>query len=221
MSTSVDQQQYECEQQDCDEQFAAPEAVRGSFCSAYCFYTFKGAKALNKIIADHRFCATCFKPIKDVAPPPDEWVERATSKLDLALTHGAAFDGEPGDQLVIDATACPDTVQPVAADAVIGHQHETQHTTRAIDKDDNGPGASTYSYRWGCECGIVDPETRDEAIERSEWEAVILDLLRTLSRLAAEGTIARRPSKADLFDALREHGRDWDYAIGRALYGSG
>lgn len=44
----------------------------GQYCSQECFLASKGEKALNNIRHDHRFCSTCYRPLKVVYRPDDQ-----------------------------------------------------------------------------------------------------------------------------------------------------
>lgn len=176
---------YPCEREDCDEQFSEQTAVKGSYCSRECFHRSKGANALSEIQRDHRFCATCFRQLKDVTPKSD---------LDL------------------------DRVGPITSEAVIGFQHPRPEAEHVVDVTGTTPHDRFEFGRLGCQCGNVDPSLRDETLERVEREAVLLNLLVCLRILDREGKVANRPSKDRLFATLRQAGRDWELAIGRALY---
>jgi len=223
---------FECSRDGCDEEFEEGEDVMGSFCSRVCWYQHKGAGPLRKIKHDHRWCASCFKPIKEVEPPSEEWQDCRTDKRALALDNGARFRAnaaaDADGQLVLDATACPDTVQPTAVDAVIGTQHPTEHTEWATDikphgednwrLDDDAAWREGHQARWSCQCGNVDPSTQEDALAQAEGGPVLIALLRLLWRLEAEGTIGQHASKDTLFDAFGARPGDWAYAIGRSLY---
>jgi len=53
----------------CDDEIE--HTVAGSYCSERCHTAHKGQKALNNIRHDHRFCSTCFRPLKVVYRPDD------------------------------------------------------------------------------------------------------------------------------------------------------
>lgn len=209
--------EYPCEYAGCDQRYPQDQAVNGSFCSTVCYYAHRGTAALAKIRADHRFCATCFSPIKEVEFPSERWEERKASKLDLALDTGAEFDGD-ANQLVLDATDCPGRVQPTSADAVIGEQHTTEHTTLATDiQVEDRDWRRHYHGRWACRCGNIDVSCREDAIAKAEGGRVLLNLLRTLWTLERDGVISSRASKDRLFGAFEDRPGDFEYAVGRAL----
>jgi hypothetical protein len=115
------------------------------------------------------------------------------------------------------------TVMPPAKDApecAIGQQYQTEHTVWGVDDVGSDAYRPLDRQRWSCECGTVDPSERDDIIEQVELDdnGIVGDLLQTLRFLERSGAIDRRPSKQRLFEALREEWRDWEYAIGRALY---
>lgn len=110
------------------------------------------------------------------------------------------------------------TVDPVTTEAVIGHQHPRPEAAFLVDADGDTPADRIERGRIGCQCGNVDHSTHDATLEHVERERVLTNLLVCLRILAREGSIAARPSKDRLFATLREHGREWDLAIGRAIY---
>lgn len=140
------------------------------------------------------------------------------------------------DQLRRDHTVCSTCFARVktierpsdeAPEAVVGFEYPTKHATHgdAVIRPDDAD-VETYpdpnpliKRTLACRCGAVDLSERDDTIERVEGAAVPLNLLRQLIRLYREGAIDHHPGKDRLFDALREAGREYDYAIGYALYG--
>lgn len=210
---------YECAHSECDVE-RDPKASVGSFCSQECHYRDRGRKVLDELKRDHRFCATCFSIIKEVQAPSDDWVEEKSSKIQKALDNGAAFTGGKGGQLVLDCTGCDDQSRPVATDAVIGLQSSVERTLVVTDEEplEESSWRRRRLGRWGCQCGNVDHRHRDDVLERVEQHDVLLNLLYVLFILFDESRVAHRPSKDALFNSLREHGRDWEQAIGRAIY---
>ena len=204
----------ECDLDSCKEEYRIGDVV-GGYCSTDCLQRDKGAGVLRKIVHDHRWCATCFRPIKEVTQPPNRWVEDKASKVQAALDAGAELESVGGD-LTLDATACEST-RPTATDAVVGTQHQTEHTVWATDDIGERLGDRRLRQRWACECGNIDPSHRDEILEDVELDQLVARLFRCLEDLEAEGTIHRRPDKNALFSSLREAWRDWELAVGRAL----
>jgi hypothetical protein len=204
----------ECDLDSCVEEYRIGHAV-GGFCSMGCLHRNKGAGVLRKIRFDHRWCATCFRPIKEVSRPPNRWVENKASKVQAALDAGAEFKAVGGD-LTLDASAC-ESARPTAVDAVIGTQYQTEHTVWATDDVGEGLGNRRLRQRWACECGNIDPSHRDQTLEDVELDQLVARLFWCLEDLEAEGTIHRRPDKGALFSSLREAWRDWELAVGRAL----
>ena len=219
--SSTDHETDVCAADGCSEEFRFAAAVAGSFCSSDCYHRSRGRAVRNKIASDHRFCASCNGIIKDIVRPTADWVDEKASCVRAALDDGAEYTGGLGGQLVLDATDCNGPSQPVAADAVIGRQSPTDRTVIVTDEqpvDGERDWHRRRLRRWGCRCGNIDHRDHEAALERSEGAAVVLNLLRTLLVLYHEGTIEHRPSKDRLFETLREHGRDWNLAIGRCLY---
>lgn len=175
--------EYECDH--CGGPRAPETSVRGSYCSAECFYRAKGANALSEISRDHRWCATCFRQIKEVETPPDYVIDSL---------------GEETSQ------------------AVTGTQYATPDAVEAVDDFSEDPYRTLERSRIACRCGNVDPSERDDILEDVELESIIPSLVRCLRIFEREGKVAHRPDTERLFAALREHWRDWEFAIGRALY---
>lgn len=61
-----------CAFEDCDDQFAIPNAVAGSFCSQECADRHAGRSFLRDIHHDHRFCWSCLRIRKEIERPTDE-----------------------------------------------------------------------------------------------------------------------------------------------------
>ena len=66
---------FECHHPDCESERTSSQY--GSFCSDRCKTRHVGLKALRNIKHDHRFCATCYKPLKTIYRPAD----RESAKL--------------------------------------------------------------------------------------------------------------------------------------------
>lgn len=111
-----------------------------------------------------------------------------------------------------------DRVGPVTTEAVTGRQYPRPEAAFVVDAQGDTPAERIERARIGCQCGNVDHSTHDATLEHVEREAVLVNLLACLRILAREGAAAARPSKDRLFATLREHGREWDLAIGRAIY---
>jgi len=178
---------YTCRQ--CDGPRTPELSVGGSFCSERCLFRHRGAKVLQQIAADHRWCATCFRQIKHTHRPPEsELVE-----LNIPKHIRDAFVGY---QYRTD--------------------HATDGVDEAERAD--GSERRIEFTRTSCECGAVDPSDQHEVLRELDPAATIQSLWACLVRLEEHGTIQRRPSKSAYLDALRESDCDWTYAIGRALY---
>lgn len=208
---------YECDH--CQTATAVSALVAGSYCSSDCYYRAKGARLLSKIKSDHRFCATCFKQLKEIDRPPEQWIDDHMSLIETALDHGASFSNQ-GGELVLDYTDCDADTNRTAADAVTGFESHTEHGDQASVRREAEPDTRIYEHdhQWGCVCGNIDSHRRDEILERVEREEVVVDLWTTLHTLSRDGVIEQRPDRDRLFEALRNHWRDWEYAIGRAVY---
>ena len=189
-STTHALERHTCGQ--CGEKCDPMTTVAGAFCSERCLYRHRGQKAIQRIVSDHRWCATCFRQIKTVHRPPEsELVE-----LDVPKHIRKAFVGFQyrTDHAVngVDCKEDPD---------LMGRRIEYTRTS--------------------CECGAVDPSDRHEILRDLDTEETIQMLWKCLVRLEKHGTIQKRPNKQAYLDALRDSEFDWPYAIGRALYADG
>lgn len=173
---------YECTY--CSGERTPHSSVKGSYCSLACYYRQKGQKALARIQSHHAWCATCFKPVKEIEPPTE---------------------------YVLQAVECDD--------ALVGYQYQTEHTDRGVDEADLDQWRRLVFTRWSCECGTIDPGDRHEWLSEIDTAETIASLYTCLQDLEATGALDHRPDKTLLFEALREEWTDWEYAIGKCLYG--
>lgn len=205
----------ECDHDDCDTKRPKWELYAG-FCSNKCHHRAKGAEVLEQIKYDHRLCATCFKPIKTVDKPSSEWLDKNGSHVSVAINCGAKLvsaDSDLKSQLdggvqlnsVLDYTGVTGGKRKVHTESVVGEQYETEFTIRT-------------PYGWACKCGNTDHTHREPAIVDVEIEQVITFLYFALQQLFREGNLNQSPTRSELFDGLREHWKDWEYAIGRCLH---
>ncbi len=84
--SSTRSQFYECSHPECTEDHSRT----ASYCSPECRLKHKGRKALRNIKHDHRFCSTCYKPLKVVYRPADSKTPKLRKK---ALIIREAFAG--------------------------------------------------------------------------------------------------------------------------------
>ena len=169
----------ECGRSECDAEFPVHGAYKGAFCSRQCHLQHRGQKALNVIRNDHRWCATCFRKLKEIERPPMD-----------------------------------------APEFVVGYQYPTEHMRPSVDSR-GALGVEQHWRRWGCECGNVDHRHRDDILEDVEIDGAVYNLLVCLHELEADGPLTERADPDRLFGALRQRWRDWEYAIGAALYAEG
>ena len=205
-----------CDHEPCDTSYAVHGGDSfGGFCSEACYHRHTGANVLDHLIHDHRFCGSCFRPIKTVDKPTTEWLDNVGSHVQVALNAGARLRSIDSDLQMdtggvqinsqLDYTPITDGKRKVHTEAVIGEQYMTEHTVRT-------------PWGWSCECGNTDHTHREPAIIDVEIEQVIVFLYRALQQLYSEGHISQSPSRQELFAGLREHWKDWEYAIGRCLH---
>ena len=190
-ATSTPGETYTCRH--CNGSHDATATVGGSFCSERCLYRHRGEKALRRIAADHRYCATCFRQLKTVDRPDDRVLEDAgVSKL----TRSAFVGLQSRTEHAVDGV---DEREPVGA---------------VRDR----PIKFT---RTSCECGTVDPSDRHAVLRELDPKQTVQSLWACLVALERDGTLQKRPSKDAYLQALRETDLDWAYAVGRALYADG
>jgi len=215
-----DDEEIVCERDGCTETGRQFEFFNGEYCGSDCYHAAEGAEVLAEIVADHRICASCFAVIRDIVTPPEEWVASKASRVRAALDDGAEYVAAPNGEPVLDCTDCDTPSRPVSSDAVIGFQNATDNTLLVTDiepRDGERQWRARRRGRWGCRCGNIDHRDRVKVLERVERERVVLNLLYVLLVYYHEDRIESRPHRNRLFDTLREHGRQWDLAIGRAL----
>ena len=167
-----------------------------NYCSRGCYIRGRGKAALNRIESDHTWCATCFRQIKEVEKPP--W--NFELKVPAPQHAGRGAENE-------------------VRDCLVGYQYPTEHMELAVDDFSSDPRRPLERQRWGCECGQVDPGERDAVLEAVDLQTTILSLHHCLDALAEKGALQESPSWPRMREALAEHGRDWEYVIGYALYG--
>jgi len=186
-ATPTTQETYQCRH--CGGPREAAASVGGSFCSERCLYRHRGEKALREIASDHRWCASCFRQVKETTRPDDRELQDAgVSKLVRRSFVG--FE-DPTEH---------------AVEGVDERDHR------------GNPYRRTEFTRTSCECGAVDPNDRHAVLRDLDPKATMQSLWACLVALERTGTLQRRPSKNAYVEALREHDTDWLYAIGRALY---
>ena len=177
--------------------FCNPETtVDDSFCSYYCYHASKGRKALNRIRSDHRWCATCFRQIKSIEHPP----EGHSVHVEPPELAGHI----PGDD---------------DGDVLVGYQYKTKHTTWGVDEFESDACPAFERQRWSCECGNVDPNERDDILERVDLGATIRRCYDCLRDCHASGALEDAPDKDRFETALQREGAAFEYVIGYSLHG--
>jgi hypothetical protein len=188
MSATASVETYACSE--CGDDRTPATSVRGSFCSAACYYRHRGRQALRAIQQDHRFCGSCFRRVKTTSRPSDDRLRRH----DVPRRIREAFVGYQ------DAT-----------------EHATVAVDEFDGLDEHAVLRKTGT-RLACRCGTVDPQDEHAVLRELDVRASVVALWRALVALERDGTLQQRPVKDDYFDAFRERGPDWAYATGRALY---
>lgn len=223
-SQSSEPQQYRCAT--CNDLYDEDEKVEGSFCSERCYYRKQGDKALDRVRADHRVCASCGGWVKEIDRPSSDWEEKKGSKMEVALEHGAELRSadEPirlahsGNctivGTVLDATECTDAH---TISGLIGYQHGTVEAESVV-REREGPDQWTtlLEMRIGCQCGNTDLSTTDEALREAALPRSLSNHVFTFWRLERDGALPDRLDKDRFFSYYKET-RDFEYALGRGL----
>jgi hypothetical protein len=224
-SHESERNEYECSYGGCDEEFLEGNGIQKSFCSVNCYYRHKGRKALNKIESDHRYCATCFRPVKTTLAPSEDWIDRGSSALGTALDNGGEL-ANIGGEITLDATECSQA-RPTATDSTVGYQYPTEHTEFVVDEvDSENPHRRVMRSGWGCQCGNIDLSERHEVLEDVEIGSILPLLWRCLVELAESGAVGPKDLslntelKERFLGGAREHWRDWEFIAGYALFGA-
>jgi hypothetical protein len=188
MSATTHDETYSC--QHCGDDRTPATSVRGSFCSATCSFRQYGQQALRRLYSDHRFCGSCFRRIKTTSRPAENTLRDAR-------------------------------VSRLVRESFVGYQSRTPAATVGVDEfgciGDN-EAVRIEGTRLSCECGTVDPQDRHEVLRRLDIRETVVALWHALVELERAGALDQRPNRDDYFGALREHGPDFEYAVGRALH---
>jgi hypothetical protein len=189
MSATQHAETYRCQQ--CGDEHTAEAAVKGSYCSAGCFYRHRGANTLRKIANDHRFCGTCFRRVKETSRPSDDVL------LDAGVSSGVreAFIGFE------EST-----------------EHAVQAVDEFKSNTDRNTALRVEGLRLSCQCGTVDLSDEHEVLRELDVRESVVALWQALVQLERDGVLQQRPIKDDYFAAFRERGPDWPYAVGRSLF---
>lgn len=199
-----DGETFPCSGPDCDAEFTAATAVKGSFCSTACWHRDKGANVLGQIRGDHTLCATCFRQVKETYRPSEGEL------IDMGVKWAIREIFVGYQTRTIHATDAVDT----------SYRYK-------LDPDDPDPAETVPLVsnplkfgRIGCICGDVDGRAEDATLRSVEGYATIgTNLFAALEELADRGAIHADPNARRFVDALDAHPGDWAHAVGAALYG--
>lgn len=199
---------------DCGEQmndFYSP-----GYCSHECYYRKRGEDAMDVVRDDHRICATCLRYLKDIERPPEDWKEERGSSLRVAMNRGAEYHSVDEQTIALDVSEL-NKIPVTAVDSVIGFEYGTENAEGVVKEIEVDEHTRVCTHGVGCICGNTDPSETFEYAREVEPKQLLVNFITTFRRLEAEGHIDRRIDKDVFFDAFRDS-RDWEYALGRALY---
>jgi len=219
-------QTYNCEHDPCQGVRTAQGSVQGSYCSHECYLRAQGQALLNVIKHDHRYCYTCFRRLKDVHRPSEEWQDRKTQPVEIALDQGAEFTSGPDGILELDASECVYR-KAIDPESVIGFQHWGEHATHGevrIERPDGVPDDTRIGLV--CTCGQTNHADRDDIIQGADIKAVVEHLHATLEALGEEGQHSTHVDLDTLVDVLyaqyqHDPGYDFPLAVGIAAEADG
>lgn len=187
----------------------------GQYCSEECFYKEKADTALNLIRIDHKLCATCMTPIKEVEPPSEDWTHERGSATQVALKHGAEYHNVDDVGLSLDVTECY-RANPTSVDSVVGYQYRTPEAETVIKEIDVDDWTRVKQTGTGCSCGQTDPSVSDNDIKDTQPARILANYVKMFNYLKRTGQTTQDLDKDVFFEVFRET-RDWDLALGKAI----
>jgi hypothetical protein len=212
MSVSLTQPEtYQCAREACDQTRTEATSV-GSYCSHRCHYLATGRELLKHIRQDHRFCAGCYRQLKEIERPP------AGQRVYIG-----PVDHEP----------LRDTVK----NCLVGYEYITEHgelgqrsrslsgTQNHVEEDVDAVAPADQWTVSGvvCSCGTTDTRdswVRDAAVVSIEAAAHRLcDLLELLGREGQHDKTVHAPTLLETVQAGDEV--NWQLAVGRAIDADG
>lgn len=224
MSTTTRSVTYTCGREACDEEWERESAGHGAFCSERCAQKHRGAKLLNNIKHDHRWCHGCFRKCKDIE--------------------------QPGDlKSVVIGPTDHDAVADTARDVLVGYQYLTEHARHgektgrgvvddvsAVEKREDewvlcredpdqttAPADTLVMTGTICECGTTDH--RDDYLRSEQVTSVRAATKRLCRALLFTGREGQHDKQFDvrvlartLKESVQETGEyDWELAVGRSI----
>jgi len=198
---------------ECRDEFELP-GYNKDCCSEDCYYKHKGEMKLNLLRYDHRLCASCGRWLKEVAEPPEGWVEDCHSIVEHALDHGGEISGD-GGELVLDITECA-TTRRTAAECVVGFQTRTENAEIVEKEFSKETFQKVYQMGTGCVCGTTDTRTTDAALQGIELATVLANYVHRFRELEREGQLDQRINKEAFFNSYKES-ENIPYSLGKAL----
>jgi len=213
----------ECYYTHCDTEFVAPQETdspntetrrsntgaeypighNNAYCSKDCLYFKKGERALRGVQFDHRYCASCFRTIKELEPPGRGHFKNGKDKrARLASKPVPAFATDRQHYLFY----------------TVG----VEKTVRVLNADSGSDEPRTLPSKFnivrkggGCPCGVAHHATvhRPDRISTTEWtggheythedEAYIPRLVEALDERQARDAFDDSYSEAKLYDEIK------------------
>lgn len=98
---------FDCNAPDCNVEYSPASVAHGSYCSNRCYYRHKGADVLRNVAQDQRWCATCFRQVKNIERPS----QRLLDSLE-PVTARAVIGRQYATETTVWAVDARDTANP-------------------------------------------------------------------------------------------------------------
>lgn len=183
----------ECSFDDCDDTVPEHGGVRGQYCSRDCRYRDVAAGLLETIRYDHRFCASCYRQIREVYPPgrrlnsrhvyadgPDDPAAEMNEIPEWAVGYAVPLPGtEPG---------LSESLRP---------RNPTEGDWETVPDD-------SEHLRMVCQCGATHHQTVDRPLPLDELMDTAKRLSGTLDALLSEEKHDWHHNRDTLLNEVRE-----------------
>lgn len=179
-TATSDQDRRRCDREECSEIYPGGSGHAG-YCTDTCWSQAEAARLINIVQSDHRFCASCFRRLRDVVPPGRAPHSSDKHKDIPECAIGYAYPTPEtlpvtGEVLTLEATAEGLAVVP------------TEEHTR----------------RQGCDCGVTHHATVERRTLPTGEAIQYADRLTTaVIELADDGVHQREVVRDIVLDAVR------------------